>query len=328
MESSLEFMTHRRLVLFLVLLLIGLVHSLEIIENERTTVNYTTTDVSGGALNILNGLSYPHHPVMLAVPLRAYPLIKGLLNEINGLIVPVTYDCGNFREAKEPVLEHDYFNAVPSRWLQCYQHHALIKSGMTIGTPLYPIVDEEYVENVAIFQSILRSKPDDPYVFAELGARWGTWGFRSAAFLRSIRPIQEYSLYFVEPVPESCDAIKTVGKLNGFSFSLDCSYASFDTFSKWADSVNHIDVIDIDIQSFETQFIPEVMSILNDKAYRVILGTHDEKIHPQMLQLFEANNWIVVNNSPFSGDVYCVSRYVRGNCPGYSCPEVYCFLHL
>ena len=110
MESSLELMTHRRLVLFLVLLLMGLVHSLEIIENERTTVNYTTTDVSGGALNILNGLSYPHHPVMLAVPLRAYPLIKGLLNEINGLIVPVTYDCGNFREAKEPVLEHDYFN--------------------------------------------------------------------------------------------------------------------------------------------------------------------------------------------------------------------------
>ena len=47
-------------------------------------------------------------------------------------------------------------------------------------------------------------------VFAELGARWGTWAARAVAFGRALAPSMNYTLYVVEANAMSCYALADV----------------------------------------------------------------------------------------------------------------------
>ena len=50
-----------------------------------------------------------------------------------------------------------YFYEVHSRWYACYLHYADVKSGSSLMSPSLPIIDDEYNEQVAVYQSVLRS---------------------------------------------------------------------------------------------------------------------------------------------------------------------------
>jgi len=139
------------------------------------------------AVNLLTGKSYLHHPVMMQVDLGPFPVEKDTLIEWNGLRVPAHLDCDIFNN-NTAWGNHFYFSEQASRWITCWEHHSAVRSGLRATLKQLPVVDEEYSELVATFESVLRARPSQPYVVAELGARWGTWGARAVAFLRHRRP--------------------------------------------------------------------------------------------------------------------------------------------
>eukprot|EP00966_Prymnesium_polylepis_P270521 6249321-Prymnesium_polylepis.1 len=76
-------------------------------------------DATTSAMNLLEGTLRSHHPVMLAVPIRAYRFEWQYLIELNGLRVPAAFDCNQFNSDQPWTLGHDYFASVPSRWSAC-----------------------------------------------------------------------------------------------------------------------------------------------------------------------------------------------------------------
>lgn len=121
------------------------------------------------ALNPLEGVLVHHHPVMRALlPLLAYPMRPDHIMDLGGLLVPRSLDCEDADKASGIA---NYQRAVPSRWLACSTHQAAVDSGLPLAAPNLPMIDEEYSEHTAIFQSVLRA-PAGPFAIAELGARW------------------------------------------------------------------------------------------------------------------------------------------------------------
>lgn len=282
------------------------------------------------AVNLLEQRLRRHHPVMLAVPLRAYALEWEIITELNGLRVPAHYDCNNFNNGRSWMHNHDYFSSVPSRWLACELHEAHVKSGLSVVVPERPLFDEEYIEFVSVLQSVMRAPRGATFVMAEIGARWGPWGARAAAFARANRPDLHPRLHFVEPTPDACRAIHSVAKINGLTSTVQCGRASSADFVQWADKQPHIDLVDIDIQGYEQEFVPNVAQVLSDKAYRVIIGTHGvmgnemgfprnlsraiQKMHycHEVVRKTFAS-WLLVNEVEVQGYYRCIFRYMRGN---------------
>ena len=202
---------------------------------------------------------------------------------------------------------HHYYTEVPSRWFGCWLHWADMKSGNTLTSPQLPFVDDEYNEQVAVYQSVLRSKGE--FVVVEAGARWGTWGCRSVAFLKEKKPEMPYRLLTIEMSETNCDGIRRVKKRNNITGDLLCEGATSHNFRAWAAQVDHIDLLELDIQGAEGELVPEAMDVLNDKVYRVIVGTHSETIHSKLHLLFEEAGWLKIavigrNPNPNAVDTY------------------------
>lgn len=273
-------------------------------------------------MNLIEGKEYPHHPVMLEVPIKAYPLRKDELVEVNGLRVPAKYDCNNFNGGKGWG-HHAYFWMIASRWYSCYLHEASINSGMTIEIPKLPIVDEEYAEQTALYQAVLRADPLKPFVMVELGARWGTWGARGIQFHKAIHGEDaDYNLYVVEGEKINCDGLENVMKLNNIKYHLYCKYADGNHFRQWARTVDHIDLIDYDIQGAEVSMIESVIDVLNCKAYRLVIGTHgdeDKPLHGHIKKFMLDQGWIIISDMHRQTDDNCMVTHLRGgygNGPG------------
>ena len=241
------------------------------------------------------------------MPLALEEVRAESITEFTGLLVPRVYDCGNFGDPGGGALAgHPYFSAVPSRWWQCRQLFALVTSGLKRFLPAYPVIDEEYAETVAVYETALSAS--GTYAMAELGARWGTWGFRALAAVRRYNPaVRKANVYFVEPNADACKAIADVAALNGFTpgstplsatLTVDCSYASPATFLAWANSFEGpIDLVDVDIQGGEKDFFtPEVIAVLNKRTKRLIIGTHGMGLGEQMVAKFPL--WKVVEVVP------------------------------
>ena len=169
---------------------------------------------------------------------------------------------------------------------------------------------------VAVYQSVLRAKPNQAYVVAELGARWGTWGSRAIAFAKARRPDLEYTLHFEEVSKVNCEGIVRVARKNGLDYTLECGYATHKTLGKWMETVDHVDLIDMDIQGSETSVCELSMPLLNEKVYRIIVGTHSNEIHAKLEKLFSDNEWIVIANVPPQKNTQCVDNYLRGRANG------------
>ena len=256
------------------------------------------------ALNPIDGKAYQHHPVLLQVPLGSYPLEVGVLTELNGLRVPAHFDCESRCNASQwksstsglgshgcPFGNYCYYLDLPSRWHACHTHEAFLRSKFTHVQPQLPLIDEEYFELVAVYQSVLRARGS--FHAMELGARWGTWGFRSIALLRLQNPMP-YQLFLVESHRVHCAGIHMVAKLNGMDATIKCTLADADLFLDMMSRLQHLDLLHIDIQREELQLLSDsrVRAVLTKKVYRIILGTHGEEIDIFAQAIFE--NWITV----------------------------------
>ena len=114
-------------------------------------------------------------------------------------------------------------------------------------------------------------------------ARWGTWGARAAKFINLFNPMPIQLLYF-EPGP-SATVIKSVHALNNITGDIEVvqDKARADKFIEWASKFDHIDLLDIDIQGGDFSLVPEIMPILIEKLYRIVIGTHSIPGHVDLL---------------------------------------------
>lgn len=269
------------------------------------------------AINVLERKAYRHHPVLRAVQLGAYSIDKQFLVELNGLKVPVEYDCDNFNANKHwAASKHFYYYEVPSRWHACHVHQANLHSGLSLHQPALPIVDDEYAEHVAVFQAVLRSKPGQMFVVAELGARWGTWGARAVAMLRAVRGASSnYHALFVESDQGSCDGLRRVMAINNISsYSLDCAKADAQAQMTRFEKFDHVDLLDLDIQGGELGWLQVAEKLVRAKVYRLIVGTHSLRAHSAVQSMFA--DWILIHEAPKQTGKRCFDvtmRHLRGN---------------
>lgn len=277
---------------------------------------------------------YQHDYVFLRMPLEFLQVDPKFITEHTGLKVPTEYDCAPAFERSayhidnDPLwvvplmaktlsidyksiesLSYDYYRSVPSRWHDCNNLQSFIVSGQKWFLPSYPIVDEEYIELTSVYQMAMRA--NETFTLVEIGARWGTWGFRAAAAIRRYNPtVQKVNLFFVEPDERSCAALDTMAEVNNFKppkfdITVVCDYFappfeeghidSLSSFRAWAAEQKEIDVFDMDCQGCEYQMIPMVMDILNAKVRRVIIGLHTHKMEgvTPLLNAFEG--WVRVH---------------------------------
>jgi hypothetical protein len=267
---------------------------------------------------------------MLTVGLGPYPMHKLYITEWNGLRVPAGFDCDIFyklderwdvearrvmgfgpheKSARPFWGNHHYFGEVPSRWFACYLHLADFKSANTLTSPRLPFIDDEYNEQVAVYQSVLRARKR--FVVAELGCRWGTWGTRSIAMLRHAKPSLDYDMLLVEAFAGNCNGAREVLRINQMNATLLCEYAAEPNVREWAKEVPHIDLIDMDIQLAEAKLVPALMDLFNEKVYRLIIGTHSDAVHAQLVALFQKENWIFIANIERIANQEPLKKYLR-----------------
>ena len=217
------------------------------------------------AVNLLTGELFPHHPVMLQLDLGPFVVERDFLVEWNNLRVPAHYDCDIFNNGTAWG-DYFYFSEQASRWTMCWNHFAELRSGLLANMVVLPVVDEEYNEMVATYQSVLRARAGQPYIYLDLGARWGTWGARAVRFLQARRPKLQYQLHLVESSPQSCQAIGEVMRKNSIAHTLQCGHATPSSFEAWAAGVDHVDMIDMDIQGAELLLLRGAMRTLKQKV--------------------------------------------------------------
>jgi len=263
------------------------------------------------AVNMVSGEVFKHHPVFQTVhALReTYPVQNSVLTELNGILVPAEFDCEIFNNNSRWGT-HPYFWAVPSRWYACRLHHANLLSGLRTYSPELPVIDEEYIENIYVFQSVLRAVKQKKFIMVELGARWGTWGTRAVGLWRKVTD-KPYDLLFVEPDELHCKGIERVQTLNNITYQLDCSKANSTRLFEWIAKKDHCDLIDVDIQGAELEVLRELKHHLDRYVYRMIIGTHSPKIHRAIRALFE--DWIMIHEFSYSSNTQCVSDTLRRN---------------
>ncbi|OLP99609.1 hypothetical protein AK812_SmicGene17808 [Symbiodinium microadriaticum] len=226
------------------------------------------------AFNPIDGKSFPHHPVMRQAAVGPYLVERGILTELNGLRVPVHFDCENLCNVSQwesksrgpsrcPYGTYRYYHYFPSRWHACHEHEAFLKSGFSHVHLHLPVVDEEYSEMVAVYQSALRARIS--FNIMELGARWAPWATRAIALLRLRNPLP-YQLLAVEPGRVECAGTHRVLKLNGMHGRVLCTEADAALFLRLVSSIDHLDLLHIDIQGEEQQLLkdPEVLDVLGD----------------------------------------------------------------
>ena len=308
---------------------------------------------------------YEHDPVFLRMPIQPLPVDPKFITEHTGLKVPAQYDCSKAfdrradrypgsdpawgdpsmvsllgidyvksRLTSEPSphlsLNYDYYAAVPSRWQGCHNLQSYIMSGQKWFIPAYPIVDEEYVELVSIYQLAMKAKLS--FTLVEIGARWGPWGYRAAAAIRRYNPdVQNVDLLFFEPEKESCDAIRKVAEVNEFKLpkfnvSVVCeTFGSSGTnagengddkaFRSWAATRSVIDVFDMDCQGCEYDMIPKIKDILNSKVRRVIIGVHEPGMAGVTSLLNVLEGWVHVHVTPMGKGGWVDGWGSESDCP-------------
>ena len=217
------------------------------------------------------------------------PVERDFLHDYTGLRVPARFDCNNFNAGQPWSGGHDYYNAVPDRWVQCNRHEANLKSYLQWYVPSLPVIDEEYDEHVTLAREVSAAaqRCQSDFVLFEAGARWGTWGFRGAALASLITAgHMRARVTFWEPEPQSVEGIWEAARANNFSdvrvFAAPFSAAEFRGAVR---DVGHVDYFDVDIQGAEDVLCAdrELLAVVAQKVRLLKVGTHSRALHRRVL---------------------------------------------
>ncbi len=196
-------------------------------------------------------------------------------------------------------------------------------------TPGFPVVNEHYLDWVAVLESVLRA--EGAYRFVELGAGWGPW---TSAALAACR--QRSAITDVEAIAVEADSVHyafmkehfEINGLNGDGVSLihgalgaetgeisfpvienpDEDYgASLRQAGQAAATVTvpqytledvfgrlsgPVDFLHMDVQGVEYDVLPHAMALVKARAKAVLIGTHiSSGRHHAMVALFRDRGW-------------------------------------
>lgn len=195
--------------------------------------------------------------------------------------------------------------------------------------PNLPVVNEHYLDWVALLESVLRA--GDVFRIVELGAGWGTWSSSGLAACKQVSHIMRTEVVAIEadgahyewmcehfaknnimhdgvhlvhgavgvesglvefPVIENPDE-DYGGSLRQVDTSKNTvavkQYTLEDLLSMVAGPV---DFLHIDIQGEEYNILPDAMDILRSRVKSILIGTHiSSEGHSYIVSLFESHGW-------------------------------------
>lgn len=262
--------------------------------------------------SVRSATQFAHHPIF-SVFLDShgegpvYSVRPKFTVEETGLRVPWEFDCTTWTK------DHDYHLSVPSRWIRCNLQRAAWESQLMYIAPKFPEIDEEYIEVVAVYGAVLTAARGSTLAVCEMGARWGTWGSRAAAFARMVRPdIAKISLLYYEPRVEFQRGLKRVHEENGLGDYEIHKEADESTFRHWAGKHQHIDILDMDIQGAEAKLWPQIADVVRQKVKRLIIGTHGCAIHREIrATVRDIWGWDLQHEYGCDANISCVQARMR-----------------
>eukprot|EP01010_Urceolus_cornutus_P005606 NODE_991_length_1183_cov_236.081129_g752_i0.p1 GENE.NODE_991_length_1183_cov_236.081129_g752_i0~~NODE_991_length_1183_cov_236.081129_g752_i0.p1 ORF type:complete len:374 (+),score=62.83 NODE_991_length_1183_cov_236.081129_g752_i0:101-1123(+) len=247
--------------------------------------------------NYIDGQQFPKPQTLrfFESKVSAQPLSSEFVYNFPTLRVPWSYDC----EAFGPF---SYNNLIPSRRLWCEATRRRLDAGLTTWTPTGPVIDEEFLEYVHLLQTVQWAKERGdgaPYVVVEVGARWGTWGFRALNAASVLH--QPAFAWLIEPLPLHCESVAKVAALNQFKegrdYNLTCGKADVESFRQFAARHPRIDLVDLDCQKCERHMVRDLAQIFSHQVYRLIIATHSFMIHKHLAALLRRIGFRIVSNA-------------------------------
>jgi hypothetical protein len=259
-----------------------------------------------------------HHPIFDAFAARTYAgkFVAGRVIEFNGCHAKYEYDC-----AKEQKAAGNFRAFHQVRAAMCAEYDAKAERGDAAQVGMFPLVDEEYFEYImALTTAWQAARAGRPYVFIELGARYGTWIARAGAAYRLFAPAAaaktQLKLLAIEATCEwfrkmeehiKCNYLEAQSELilgyaaprsyNNVKIGKPATYGEARSISliDIAMAYEYIDMMDFDIQGFEAQTTeePGAMDILSQRVGFIHFGTHGTKIEAALLARFRAAGWVV-----------------------------------
>ncbi|MBL1173975.1 FkbM family methyltransferase [Pantanalinema sp. GBBB05] len=196
----------------------------------------------------------------------------------------------------------------------------------------YPPLDDEYHEYIDILETIVAAK--DSFIMIELGAGFGRWLVRAAIGVRryhgdlpmrligveaepthfqwmhqhfldnGINP-DEHSLIEAAVDEQDGEVLFYIGKpdtwygqaiAQGDITSDSVKRVKALGLTSILNTVESVDLIDLDIQGSEFVVLRGAIVALNEKVKRVHIGTHTHDIERNLRQLFRDNGWYKLND--------------------------------
>ncbi|MBM4145433.1 MAG: FkbM family methyltransferase [Nitrospira sp.] len=207
----------------------------------------------------------------------------------------------------------------------------------------YPEFDEEYFPWIDVLESIIAAR--DQFVMMELGAGYGKWLVRAAKALREISNMP-YLLIGVEAEPEHYQWMKTHFLDNGIdpknhllieaAVSDQDGHVMFETgrgdehyghqiiidvidpslsikdvpaisLHSLLNSLDKVDLIDVDVQGAELKILTAAKDELNRKVKRIHIGTHNSVIETGLRSFFYHMGWQCLNDYSYQQE--CSTQY-------------------
>jgi FkbM family methyltransferase len=185
-------------------------------------------------------------------------------------------------------------------------------------SPSYPPFDEEYFEWIDLLEAVAAA--NGRFTMLELGAGFGRWTARGAAAAKQFG--LPYTLIAVEAEPthfewmcqnlqdngvkpEDCRLIHAAvtGKDGKIGFQVGDPVSNYGQSIGGSTEVNAIslptllqslelvDLIDMDVQGAELEIIEAATEVLNEKVKRIHVETHSNPLHSDILTLFRVLGW-------------------------------------
>ncbi len=247
-----------------------------------------------------------HHPIVRRFYQYHGPVDRNYMMDWLGVRTAFVHEC-----AGGPAQAFSYMQYVPSRRFQCERHCQLVAGNVRSAPGEMPLFDDEYPEWVDMLSSVERTPRN--YIVVELGARLGTWGVRALAAHRQRWGAGNATFLGVESEAPYYRAMQHHTRVNGLAphstllhaFVGAGGLALNDLFKH----VDHIDYLDVDIQSSEgALFVNASRERLSANVAHVHVGTHTPALHAQVRSFFEHDlKWRKLLDLPWNQRAVCDS---------------------